>query len=523
MQLLSPGAEASARPLVVLHKDSAPVLKVLTETGSAPFAILYFDFKTDSIVEFDDGESSIDVDIDVDVVPLNTLCGFIATTAETSAHVSRLAARLSERFTWMASLGRMTMGEGEATAEALLRAMATLLTGGWTRLLARNADLAGRAGLARRQFEQLQRTVVDMAQALRAATPDNIVTALEYLPPPTSPTSVVEVGGTDPATCAQRLPTGMRGLAGIDLFHTRATVSPGAPIEARLSSAEDGHVHAVWSIDTKALRGETIRLVLPRGLDTLDLTPVLTLTAPPAALALIRLGAPHPDPAYCCRCGDVALEAPLAMRLRRAMPGRPLAHERGALAPIGGEERDDEAVRPSAVAVLHEIGAAAPGNLGAAERIVEATDLGTVYQLGRTPPDVDFAIVYFWKDRQVAMIHPLVGRTTVACLPGVVAPECSRVTVWMEAVREDGPLVEFAAAVGDDDAVALEALGEGETTGPLLVSGWSRLSPGRTAKVDLFTSPGTGGGTNLYVATRLASGVSSHQHAWVVLRSVQMR
>lgn len=521
------------RPQVLLHRSSEPLLP---SGGGTLVSCCLFEIQEPPRIQLSlaGAGGTISLNLERDVVPLNAVCGFLATSDESLREVNRFKALLGERLPWMRELAIGSVDVGEDTTPAIL----SLLVEERRRLLARNANLLQRAATARRQFEHVQRTLAEMGLFLSQATPDAIVNAVEYAPLE-GQRRVLEVTGIGKITCTQRLPVTLRGLAGIDLFIDRSAAAYGDKVEARLLSAEDKHVHAVWTIEPVALQTDVLRLQLPRALDTLDMNPLLQLTGERTALAAFRLGPPHPDPLYCCAFGEgKRVAAPLAMRVRASLPGRQLALQPGSLLPTALNVDDaDAGVAPSnaasatparkLVAALHSI--VGKSSLGQPTRTKSRTiaekALARAHQVTPTPPGINFGVVYYWAEKGGVMVHPLTAGTTVACVPDVLVEPFNGAAVWVESLRHDGPPVEVAVAAGSNDGHMREVLADSATSdqAPVLTSGWSALAPGRSVRLELFASPGRSSGANLYIASRLAPGVQDHEHAWVVLRSVSLK
>ena len=356
--LLDRAIIVDARPQIVAHVESAERLSNSLGDQSDLYSITYFDFTKRSSIEFSTSGRKISVDLDKDPIPLTSACGFLATSKSTRIAITDLQEQLAKRLPWFADLDCLELPQEEVTTEELQRAILLLLMSERRRLFARNVSLSSRAATARRQFEQAQRTLTEMAQCLRLAAPDNVITALEYLPVK-GQKSVVEGKSFGEITYVQRLPASLRGLAAIHLFADKIETTTASHIEVKLQSAEDKFTHAFWSVDFRALRDDTICLVLPRALDTLELNPVLYLTGERGTLQAVRLGAPHPDPAYCCTIeGGSALEAPLAMRIRTGMPGRSVPREPAAFLPVAKKTTGEQEpkARTELVSALHSIG-----------------------------------------------------------------------------------------------------------------------------------------------------------------------
>ncbi|MEZ5816105.1 MAG: DUF6212 domain-containing protein [Hyphomicrobiaceae bacterium] len=555
-------------PQIILHKDSKRQISDWLGTRTLSVDLVYFALENGTELRLLSGKSDepdgVSIDLERDPIPLTRACGFVSTCDTTQSEVSLLQAALGRRLSWFNALPVEALEGESSTADDLHSAIQQMLAASISQLLARNQKLTRQAAMARRQFEHVQRTLVEVTQQLRRVAPDGIVTALDY-PPATG--SAVRIPRPGEITCSQRLPVSLRGLAGIDLYIDKAASASGVNIQAHLLSSEDKYSHARWVIEPSAMRQERIRLLLPVALDTLDLTPILTLTADASVLGAFRLGAKHPDSTYCVYSAYGSLEAPLAMRVRAGLPGRPIAHENEAVFPVPEEKvqepeisvveensenagatpetgeaseagkasrssdvADDRpaktpASRPGLVAALHSIAHRRLRRSGesAAPRSLSQADFAKVSQISETPEGVKFGVVYHWVERSSVMVHPLMGSTTIACFANTLSDTTTDVTVWFQALRADGPVSEVSILAADDDAAARRALlGDGEE-GALLTSGWIELRPGGRVSAKLFTSEGSLHAKNLYVASRLHAGAPSQDNAWVVVQEVHLR
>ena len=437
--LLFQGINTDNRPQIVMHVDSSKSLSECINEQSDPFLIIYFNFIGKSCIEISSSGCPVSIDLDKDPIALNSACGFVSTSEATRLAIADLKERLGKRLPWIATLDCVALSQDEVTGEGLQKAILALLVSERQKLLARNADLSSRSATARRQFEHAQRTLTEMAQCLKLAAPDNVVTALEYLPV-NGRKSAVEASGIGKSSCVQRLPISLRGLAAIHLFANKVeTAAAASTIEVKLQSAEDKFTHAVWSVDLQAVGDDTIRLMLPRALDTLDLNPLLSLTGERRALRAIRLGAPHPDPSYCCAVGGkTALAAPLAFRLRTGLPGRIMTHDPSAFLPVATATVDLQkpTARTELVSALHAINGNISVNGG---RELDAGSLSKVYQVSETPAGINFGIVYYWAEKSGVMVHPLVGVTTLGCVPRALGGAFQKVVAWMEITEDRCP------------------------------------------------------------------------------------
>jgi len=525
-------------PIILAHRDSEPSIASNASAAARSFDFCYFDVKGPTEVEFLDRTGPRLLNIENAPLPFTAACGFIATTDATREKIAAFRTMMEGRLPWLSSLGCELLTDGEITSEGVLGAVVALLGAERQRLLERNASLLTRAATARRQFEHVQRTMVDLTETLRRAAPDGVVTGIEYLPLPGRKAGIDVPASARSITCTQRLPISLRGVAALDLFFDRSMSGSDVRLEIELRSAEDKYTHARWQVDSSSVSGDVIRLALPQALDTLDLTPIVSITGEGRALQAVRLGAPHPDPLFCCTAAKKkALGAPLAVRVRTAIPGRPLAYEIGTLLPVeaedmaasigapqtGASEPAQEAIRARVVSALHAINLPILGGDRARVRKLNSASFANVRHLSPVSADVDFGVVYHWPEKAAVMVHPLVGITTVACLPGALAQNYCRITVWFESVRGDGPRVEVAAAVGGDDHRVHEMLRGDAEPAQVLISSWSPLAPGQATRAELFASRSGVVGGNLYLATRLAPGVEGHEHAWIIVRSVEVQ
>lgn len=535
---------STAGAIVLAHKASKPLVDAKLSQANSLLEIYYFDQTAPGHIELISRDGRWELDPDQDLIPFAAACGFIATCDETRKRISALQQSMAERLSWLAGLECEVLNSEDLTQEGILGCVVSLLAGERKRLLERNARLSNRAAIARRQFEQVQRNIVDLTQVLRLCAPEGVVTALEYLPATGQGSGIMVPMMGASATCAQRLPVALRGLAGVELFIEPAGVRSGSKLSVTLSSAEDGFTHALWRFDLDAVQDDTIRLVLPRALDTLEFTPIVSITAEKEVLRRLRLGPPHPDPGFCGKVdGNKTLSAPLAMRIRTALPGRPLSHAPGALMPLAvdvgaGEvwdERGEHATTNAAadgagekgrsrmlVSALHALGLGARNADPVRTMLLDADTMSRVRHISETPPGIGFGIVYHWPEKEGIMVHPLEGSTTVACIPGLVGGGFKRLTAWLQSLREDGPPVEMAIAIGSDDERVRSALNGDRPEGAVLMSGWSGLAAGHSGRLELFSSTTVSPGANLYVATRLGPGATSHHHAWIVLKSAEI-
>lgn len=336
----------------------------------------------------------------------------------------------------------------------------------------RNVSLMQSLVLVRTMHEETQEAFLRLERF--AAVTFNLKREEVITLPPQGQT--IRLGKNTEHNILQRLPVSSLGLSDLGLHISTKPRTLVGQLQVVLRALETGEIVGSWNLDAGKLESGWFRLSLETclGVDEQGLQAEIEWDG--SSELSLSLGSQHPEERFCVTYGGKSTDRPLAFKLWRGLPGTSPA-------------------LPSNLTSLDR---------GRPKKWVIGEDILQQVESIAAPPNH----VRYVDGEKMILVHPVSDSVpSVARLPKACPVGAKHVSAQIYAAKEAINHIEFSLALTQTEDMRS---GPGKPqTKPGHRSEWLRLAPGEISQVHLFLPESLSVATDLFLATRLATGESN--------------